>query len=118
MRRRTFTLWLAISLATVFLALSCNNSPTVPIPPPEAWYIISPNEDGYAVVIGEPGAADPGDVAVVHNKNSDEYAAEGVESDGSFEVEIIAEVGDKIVLHIIHDSKYSDESDEKEVPSD
>jgi hypothetical protein len=118
MNRKSMICLLAAALFALSLLLGCNDSPTVPIPPPEAWYILTPNEDGYAVVVGLPGAADEGDAAVVHNKNSDEYAMDAVEGDGSFEVAIPAEVGDIVVLQIMRGNNVSEESDEKEVPSD
>ncbi|MCP4606717.1 MAG: hypothetical protein GY847_40450 [Proteobacteria bacterium] len=104
-----------IITACLFLLVSCNSSPTVPVPPPEMWEVWPPNDEGYSVVIGQPDSAEEGDMALVTNEDLDLSEMEKVESDGSFEVEIEADIGDTIVLQILHNDSVSKKT-QKEVP--
>ncbi len=105
---------IALIGAGLIVLAGCNSSPTVPVPPPEMWEVWPPNQEGYSTIIGEPNAAEEGDVALVINEDSDETATDTVEKDGSFEVEIKAEIGHVIILRILRDDLLSKKS-EKEV---
>lgn len=88
--------------------MSCNSSPTVPVPPPEMIVVNAPSEDGYAVVFGKPGAAIVGDSILVFNKNISRGVVTPVEEDGSFEVEIEASAGDRLSIQTIRNDLISE----------
>jgi len=117
MIRRTalvFSLWTA---ASVLVLSSCDNTPTVPVPPPEVIAVSSPT-DGFSQVLIDPGEAVQGDIVLVFNENSGYGVMERIENpDGSLEVEIEAEVGDKLYIQIKHDNRLSIE-EQHPVPVD
>ena len=106
---------LVLGLIFVFALVGCNTSPTVPIPPPEAIIVEPPNEEGFSQVKGEPGAAKEDDVVLVFNMDLGKGVMTVAEDDGSFEVEIEAEIGDKISVQIKRDDTVSDNEVVKEV---
>ena len=109
-----------IVLATVVVGLliltSCNNTPTVPIPPPEMTTVSPPGEDGYALVNGSSGTAAPGDVILVFNYDLQSGIISVAKEDGSFLVEIEADVGHVLLVQIKRDNDLSEE-EEFVVPS-
>ncbi len=109
MRVNQFHYRLVLGLIVVFTLVGCNSSPTVPIPPPELIIVEAPNEEGFSQVTGEPGAAEEDDVVLVFNKNLGEGVMTMAKEDGSFEVEIEAEIGDKISVQIKRDDAVSDD---------
>ncbi|MCP4678840.1 MAG: hypothetical protein GY854_25805 [Deltaproteobacteria bacterium] len=106
---------LVLGLVAIFTLVGCNSSPTVPLPPPELVHVDPPDEDGFSLIKGEPGAAEEDDVILVFNKTLGEGVMTVAEKDGSFEVEIEAEIGDKISLQIKRDDTVSDDELVKEV---
>jgi hypothetical protein len=99
----------------IFLLVACNSSPTVPLPPPEVINVTAPDEYGFVWVMGE-SEYGVDDIALVFNEDSEEGSMSPVLSDGSFEIEIEAEVGDTLVIQIMHDGVLSEEAVET-VPS-
>ena len=95
---------------------SCASSPTVPVPPPEMWGVDAPDAEGYARVIGKPGAAEAGDEVLVFNEDLDVGAIGVAEEDGSFEVWVEADPGDTILLQIKRDDILSS-TDNRTVPA-
>ena len=95
----------------LLIVIGCNNTPTVPIPPPEMTIVSSPGEDGYALVNGVPGSAQEGDVILVFNIDLQSGVICLAEADGSFQVEIEAEAGHILFVQIKRDNDLSDEEE-------
>lgn len=98
------------------LLLGCNNTPTVPIPPPEMTMVSPPGQDGYATVSGDPGVAEEGDIILVFNFSLNAGVMVLAAGNGSFEVDIEAEAGDRLLVQIKRDNELSEE-EELFVPS-
>ncbi len=109
------TLTCLFALFAAVLLAACNASPTVPLPPPEA-YCSSPDAYGWVNVTGESDVAVEGDIALVFNETTDDGAMKPVNPDGSFDVALEAEVGDTLLVQINHDGELSEEA-VVEVPS-
>ncbi len=108
-----------IAIASVaiglFLLLSCDNTPTVPVPPPEMVMVMPPSS-GVAMVVGPSGAASEDDVVLVFNEDQGIGVMTTAEKDGSFQTEIQATVGDLLIVQIKRDNILSRE-EAHEVPS-
>jgi carbonic anhydrase/acetyltransferase-like protein (isoleucine patch superfamily) len=52
------------------------------------------------IVNGDPGATDTGDVVLVYNSDLGYGVMEKADEDGSFSIEIEAEIGDEIIVQI------------------
>ena len=101
----------------IALFAACASSPTVPVPPPEAVVIHPPNEEGFALVEGQPDSALAEDVILVFNKDLGRGAMTVAEQDGSFSVEVEARIGDRLSVQVVRDDTVSDEDVIKTVPS-
>ena len=101
---------LATIAVVLLVALGCNTTPTVPVPPPEACAIPEPpDESGYCTVECE-RQSDEEDVALVFNDELGVGVMELVESvagDGSFAIEIEADPGDTITVEIKRNGELS-----------
>jgi len=105
---------MSIAVGLLFL-LSCDNTPTVPVPPPEMVTVMPP-ESGIATVIGDPQAASEDDVVLVFNEDQGIGVMTTALKDGSFVTEIEADVGDLLIIQIKRDNILSRE-EAHEVPA-
>jgi hypothetical protein len=110
-----FSMMVAIVAAVVY---SCDNTPTVPVPPPEVLLVSAP-VGGYSQVLIDPGEAEQGDIVLVFNENSGFGVMERIESqDGSLAVDVEAEAQDRLVIQIKHDNELSIEEAHTVPPMD
>ena len=93
--------WLVV-LTVCGLLFSCNSSPTFPVPPPEATMITTgiPDANGIVTVVGAPRTAEYGDVVLVFNDDTGDGAMKDAASDGSFAVEIRAELEQILIIQL------------------
>jgi len=93
--------------------LGCDNTPTVPVPPPEMEAIVvgppDGGDEGNVTVTGASGASGAGDVVMVFDVDLGAGVMVEAEEDGSFEVIIWARVGDELVIQIKRGGGLSDE---------
>ena len=108
MTRTTVTFASALIAATALLAVACNSAPTVPVPPPEFCMASAPDETGMCTV-GCDESSTARDVALVYNENWGSGLMEETNDDGSFELEIEADVGDLLIIQLKHDNTLSAE---------
>ncbi|MCU0664129.1 MAG: hypothetical protein MUC50_17600 [Myxococcota bacterium] len=107
MRKRSFYAFFAL---LVWLAASCNTTPTVPVPPPEVTSVSAPNESGRSIVVGPAAAAEQDDIVMVFNYDDGQGVMLRVENDdGSFEVGVEAAPGDELLIQIKRDNHLSRE---------
>ena len=102
--------WSIVPLGVVVLSvLGCNNSPTVPLPPPDVAVISSsePDEDGVVVVTGGDDAAEPDSIVLLYNDDSKSGVMEPADGNGSFEAAIPAVAGDTLILRYMIDDEIS-----------
>lgn len=78
--------------------VGCNNTPTVPLPPPEVVSSTSPDGDGFVTVVGGVDDADPESIVLLYNEETESGVMEAAEENGTFEVRVAAEPGDTLVL--------------------
>jgi hypothetical protein len=90
------------------LVAACDSTPTVPVPPPEFCAASAPDEFGLCTV-GCDGGQTIRNVALVYNEEMGQGLMRETEEDGSFSLEIAAEVGDTLLVQIKHDNKLSGE---------
>jgi hypothetical protein len=101
---------LLVLTAMGFFWASCNDTPTVPIPPPEMCDIPTPPDiDGYVVVHCDSSSAVQGDVALVFNDDVGQGVMERLDVDGvgSFDVVVEADIGDLILVEIKREDRLS-----------
>ncbi|MBN2341190.1 MAG: hypothetical protein JXX29_24415 [Deltaproteobacteria bacterium] len=102
---------ISVGLLAIALLGSCNSSPTVPVPPPQATLIQTsvPDADGYVTVSGGPDERyGLDDVALVFNDNTGVGAMTDVEADGGWETRIAAQLNHILVIQIKRDNQISD----------
>ena len=99
----------AAALVLVLFTISCNNSPTVPLPPPEmiTSEVTTPDEEGFVTVSGEKEAVEPDSIVLLFNETAKYGVAEASQPNGAFEVSIEASSGDSLVLQYIIDTEIS-----------
>ena len=87
----------------------CNNTPTVPLPPPDVTVISSsePDDDGVVVVKGEEEAAEPESIVLLYNDTSKSGVMKPANRVGAFEAAVPAEAGDTLVLRYMIDDEIS-----------
>ena len=73
--------------------VSCNNTPTLPLPPPVAQATL--DETGFALVVGE---VHPLAYVSVLNERTDQGVITRGNQEGHFETRIEAEVGDQLTV--------------------
>jgi hypothetical protein len=73
--------------------VSCNNTPTLPLPPPVAQATI--DEQGFALVVGEVHALA---YVSVLNESTDQGVITRADDEGHFETRLAAEVGDLLTV--------------------
>ena len=101
-------------LSIIFAAMSsfvvgCNNTPTVPLPPPDVTVISSsePDTEGVVVVTGNDDAAEPESIVLLYNDTSKSGVMEPAGKSGSFEAAVSARTGDVLVLRYMIDDEIS-----------
>jgi hypothetical protein len=110
MKRTLAIVFSVISLIAVFLAITgCANTPTVPVPPPEVASIEESAGTGYFIVSGSAGATKDGDVILVFNDDLGTGVMVLAEEDGSFTLEVEAEIGDELVVQVKREDNLSSE---------
>jgi hypothetical protein len=102
MTRRVIPVCFFVLLAWLLVLPGCNNTPTVPVPPPDMREVTttSPDADGFATIQGETGAAEPDSVVLLFNEDIESGVMETAGSDGSFQAVIEADVGHTLVLQL------------------
>jgi hypothetical protein len=73
--------------------VSCNNTPTLPLPPPVAQATL--DEQGFALVVGEVHALA---YVSVLNESTDQGVITRADDEGHFETRLAAEVGDLLTV--------------------
>jgi len=113
MRKFFWELMFVFSSIALIALISCNSTPTVPVPPPEMTYISisSPDQNGQVSVVGNPNAAGSDDVIIVYNETAGSGVIEDAANDGSFSINISASTGDVIVIQIKRDNRLSVEEE-------
>lgn len=113
MRKLFHVLTLGFSLVILCALMSCNSTPTVPVPPPEMTFVkvSTPDSNYHVFVVGEPNAASSRDVVIVFNEDKGNGVLQDVKDDGSFSVEIAANVGDVLVVQVKRDNQLSSEEE-------
>ncbi len=102
--------WRAPLLGVILLAfLGCNNTPTVPLPPPDVTVISSsePDENGVVIVTGDEEAAEPESIVLLYNDTTKAGVMEPANAAGAFEAAVPAEAGDVLVLRYMIDDEIS-----------
>jgi hypothetical protein len=102
-------MWMVLVGILLLFTLSCNNTPTVPLPPPDITVVssTSPDEDGMVNVTGGDRTVDPDSVVLLYNDDAEAGVMEPARADGSFEAKIAAEAGDVLILQYIIDRAIS-----------
>jgi hypothetical protein len=90
----------AAALAIMLVFVGCNNSPTVPLPPPDMTEVTTntPDEEGYVTVTGGANAAEPDSVVLLYNETAKYGVMEAAGTNGGFEASVQAATGDSLVL--------------------
>ena len=103
-------LMLALLTASALLALSCNNSPTVPLPPPDMTSVsyTPPDDDGFVTVTGEPESAEPDSIVLLFNETQGHGVMETAADNGAFEASVMASPGNTLELQVTDQDKLSD----------
>jgi hypothetical protein len=85
----------AVVVALVLAASTACYSPTLPLPPParDGLTVSPPDEDGLVAVDGAPGVLDPGEQAVIVNRDTLYGWIVPSDDDGGFHAVVIAEAG-------------------------
>ena len=101
---------LALFASLLLLALHCDNTPTVPVPPPEMAYVYGPDAHGFVLVTGNADQdAEEDDLVHVYNADKEIGVIGRVDQDLTFEIEIRADVGDSLIVQTSRDDRLSDE---------
>lgn len=102
-------LMLALLTASALSVLSCNNSPTVPLPPPDMTEVshTPPDEDGFVMVTGGPESAEPDSVVLLFNETQGHGVMETAEENGAFEASVLADPGNSLELRLKDEDKLS-----------
>jgi len=108
MRLTVSSLFSALGLVALLGSTGCDNTPTVPVPPPEQCAVDPPDGDGRCAVRCE-GGYTARDVALVYNDNWGAGVMQETEEDGSFETQIEATAGDVLLIQIKYDRRLSAE---------
>jgi hypothetical protein len=107
---------IAASAAIIAIAIGCNSTPTVPVPPPEVCSATAPDVDGFSQVECKKGLT-VRNIALVFNDYQGQGVMKETNEDGSFLTELPAESGDLIYIQIMYDERLSAEV-ELEVPAE
>ena len=93
----------------LFAIAGCNNTPTVPLPPPDVTVVSTtePDTDGMVTVTGGDNAADPDSIVLLYNEDAETGVMEAAEQNGAFEARVEAKSGDTLVLQYKIDSAIS-----------
>lgn len=107
---RKIALAAAVLAAGAALAalMSCNSTPTVPVPPPELCDSTMPDGTGLITVSCEAGQT-ARNIALVYNSDWGEGVMQETAQDGSFSVELEADPGDTLVIQVKYDNRLSNE---------
>jgi len=100
----------AVILAS-FLLVTCANTPTVPVPPPDATVVttVSPDLEGFVDIVGGVGAAEDSSVVLVFNQRTESGVMETAAENGSFSARLEADIGDWLLLQVKRDDSLSEE---------
>ncbi len=100
----------ALMMAAAITTLSCNNSPTVPLPPPDMTEVshTPPDEDGFVTVSGDPESAEPESIVLLFNETQGHGVMETAAEDGAFEASVQANPGNTLELQLTDQDKLSD----------
>jgi hypothetical protein len=80
---RARRVWFLTVLFFGIVIAACDNTPTVPLPPPEMVSVTAP-ADGYAEVMGEPGSVEDDALVIILNEETQKGVTEEADTDGSF----------------------------------
>ena len=92
---RARRVWFLTVLFFVIVMAGCDNTPTVPIPPPE-MVVVSAPADGYTEVVGEPGSVEDDALVIILNEAISEGVISEAETDGSFYAVVKAQPKDTL----------------------
>jgi len=87
---------------------ACDNTPTVPVPPPEFCAAAVPDADGLCEVSCD-SSSTMRDIALVFNDDMGRGVMQETEEDGSFAVLIEATEGNEIIVQMKQDNHLSAE---------
>ena len=76
----------------------CDDSPVGPMPPPEITYVTAPDSEGYATVSGVVDTLFEEEQVLVFNDDTGDGVMERLIATGEFEVRIVADEGDVVVV--------------------
>ena len=105
------TRWLLLIITAFGVGLAataCDSTPTVPVPPPEFCAASAPDADDMCTVTCE-SSSTLKNVALVYNESIGEGVMRATEPDGSFEVQIPAQVDHEIIVQMKQDNHLSAE---------
>jgi undecaprenyl-diphosphatase len=82
------------------LFVSCANTPTTPLPPPDLTVVstTTPDTDGFVTVVGGTNAAEPDSVVLLFNEKTGSGVMETADNNGAFTASLEAAAGDELVL--------------------
>ncbi len=91
------------------LFVSCANTPTTPLPPPDLTEVStqSPDPDGFVTVTGDANAAEADSVILLFNDDSGSGVMETATGSGSFQARVAAKTGDLLILQYKIDAAVS-----------
>lgn len=95
--------------ALCVLVPGCDNTPTVPVPPPEVPLVKKSDIAGVYIVSGAPGTTLPDDIVLIFNEDKGKGVMQTVDDDGSYEVEVEGAPGDSLVVQVKRDMDLSEE---------
>jgi hypothetical protein len=99
---------LAMLPALLAIATGCNSTPTVPVPPPEFCGVTPPDIDGI-VIVNCDGGQTARNIALVFNDELGRGVMQETNEDGSFSIQVEANVDDPIIIQIMYDDRLSAE---------
>jgi hypothetical protein len=98
-----------VAVSAWCLFVSCANTPTTPLPPPDLTVVSSttPDPDGFVTVQGGANAAEPNSVVLLFNEKSGSGVMETADGNGAFTASLEAAVGDELLLQYKIDTALS-----------
>lgn len=103
---RARRVWFFTVLFFYIVMAGCDNTPTVPIPPPEAVIVNAP-ADGYCEVVGKPGSVEDDALVIILNEVISDGVIEVADTDGSFYSVVKAKPNDTLSIRQAVDLKIS-----------
>jgi len=90
-------------MASVFSSTFHTKDVVPPETDPDLITVVIP-ENGYSKIIGQAGSVEPGATVIIINDETGETVTVSGSTDGSFDTQIKASIGDKIIIKIIDSS--------------